>query len=126
LTVRDLTEKATDAVMLGEAAIAASQETNAVLAAPIKASILIVDDRPRNLFALARMLDGFGWDVVEAKSGADALRCLLRQDFAIILVDIQMPDLDGYELATLIRQRERTRDVPIIFITAFNKEDQDI
>jgi len=96
------------------------------LGPPVKPSILIVDDKPKNLYALSQMLEGLGGDVVEAKSGADALRFLLRHDFAIILVDVQMPDLDGYELATLIRQRERSRDVPIIFITAFNKEDQDI
>src|SRR5690242_5906199 len=93
---------------------------------PIKASILIVDDKPNNLFALAQMLDGLDENIVQATSGADALRCLLRQDFAIVLVDIQMPDMDGYELATLIRERDRSRHMPIIFITAFGKEDQDI
>src|SRR3954468_14162211 len=93
---------------------------------PIRASILIVDDKPNNLFALAQMLDGLNENVVQATSGADALRCLLRQDFAIVLVDVKMPDMDGYELATLIRQRERSRHMPIIFITAFGKEDQDI
>ncbi len=93
---------------------------------PIKASILIVDDKPNNLFALAQMLEDLNENIVQATSGADALRCLLRQDFAIVLVDVQMPDMDGYELATLIRQRERSRHMPIIFITAFGKEDQDI
>jgi PAS domain S-box-containing protein len=93
---------------------------------PIKASILIVDDKPNNLFALAQMLDGLDENIVQATSGADALRCLLRQDFAIVLVDIQMPDMDGYELATLIRERDRSRHMPIIFITAYGKEDQDI
>jgi CheY-like chemotaxis protein len=95
-------------------------------AAPIKASILIVDDKPNNLFALAQMLDDLNENIVQATSGADALRCLLRQDFAIVLVDVQMPDMDGYELATLIRQRERSRHMPIIFITAFGRDDQDI
>src|SRR5258708_23725166 len=88
--------------------------------------ILLVDDKPKNLFAVAEMLDSLGENIVQATSGVDALRCLLRRDFAIVLVDVQMPDMDGYELAALIRERERSRDMPVIFITALSKEDQDI
>jgi PAS domain S-box-containing protein len=126
--VRDFTDQATDHSSSGEAdgAVLAGGVGATGSFAPIRPRILIVDDKPRNLFALAQMLDGIEGDVVQATSGADALRRLLRQDFAIILVDIQMPDMDGYELAALIRQRERSRDTPIIFITAFNKEDHDI
>jgi PAS domain S-box-containing protein len=106
--------------------VGSPQGGQATVLPPIKASILIVDDKPNNLFALAQMLEELNENIVQATSGADALRCLLRQDFAIVLVDIQMPDMDGYELATLIRRRDRSRHVPIIFITAFGKEDQDI
>jgi CheY-like chemotaxis protein len=91
-----------------------------------KASILVVDDDPRNLFALERVLSGRGHDVVTARSGVDALRQLLDRDFALILMDVQMPKIDGYETAELIRSRRRCRHVPIIFVTAFHKDDQHV
>jgi len=92
----------------------------------IKASILIVDDKPQNLLVLAEMLGSLNQTVVQAQSGAEALRHLLKQDFSIVLVDVRMPDMDGYELASLIRQRDRSRDLPIIFITAYSRDDADI
>ena len=73
--------------------------------ATIKASILLVDDNPQNLLVLAEMLAGLNQNVVQARSGSEALHCLLREDFALILIDIKMPDMDGYELAALIRDR---------------------
>jgi signal transduction histidine kinase len=85
------------------------------------ARVLIVDDDERNLLALSEVLDGVA-TVVCAKSGRDALRQLLREDFAVILLDVFMPDLDGYETAALIRQREQTARIPIIFLSAVNKE----
>jgi PAS domain S-box-containing protein len=91
--------------------------------APITANILLVDDDPNSLSALADMLGSLGQNVVQARSGNDALRVLLQKDFAIVLLDVQMPDMDGYELAALIRERERLRDVPIIFMTAVSQED---
>ena len=66
------------------------------------------------------MLEGLGQTLIKARSGAEALRCLLNQDFAVILLDVQMPDMNGFETATLIRQRERSCHTPIIFLTAFN------
>ncbi len=95
-------------------------------ASATKANILIVDDRPQNLLAMAEMLAPLNENIVRAKSGAEALRCLLRQDVAIILLDVQMPDMDGYELAALLRTRERSSHTPIIFITAFDRDDQEI
>jgi PAS domain S-box-containing protein len=92
----------------------------------IRASILLVDDKPQNLLVLAQMLEVLDENIIQVRSGADALRYLLRQDFAIILVDVQMPDMDGYELASLIRQRDRSRHLPIIFITAYSRDDADI
>lgn len=87
-----------------------------------RASILLVDDDARGLYALAEVLRDLRHEVVVAASGEEALRCLLRQDFAVVLLDVRMPGLSGYETAALIRRRERSRSVPIIFLTAFDKE----
>ncbi|OUL26124.1 response regulator [Nostoc sp. 106C] len=83
-------------------------------------NILLVDDHPENLLALEAILQSLGQNLVRATSGAQALRCLLNQDFAVILLDVQMPEMDGFDTATLIRQRERSRHTPIIFLTAFS------
>lgn len=88
-----------------------------------KVNVLLVDDHSENLIALEAILEGLGQNLVKAGSGAEALRCLLNQDFAVILLDVQMPGMDGFETATLIRQRERSRNTPIIFLTAFSTSD---
>ncbi|MBW4537901.1 MAG: response regulator [Myxacorys chilensis ATA2-1-KO14] len=88
-----------------------------------KATVLLVDDHPENLIALEATLNGLGQDLVKAHSGAQALKCLLDQDFALILLDVQMPGMDGFETAALIRQRSRSRSTPIIFLTAFSDAD---
>jgi signal transduction histidine kinase len=82
--------------------------------------ILLVDDRPDNLLALRAVLEPLGHELVEAGSGEEALRHLLAGEFALIVLDVQMPVLDGFETARLIRGRERTRYVPIIFLTAIS------
>jgi CheY-like chemotaxis protein len=87
-----------------------------------RARILLVDDRPENLLALEAILGTLGQTLVRASSGEDALRALLHDDFALILMDAQMPGMDGFETATRIKSRERTRDVPIIFLTALDKD----
>ncbi|HEX5322554.1 MAG TPA: response regulator, partial [Capsulimonadaceae bacterium] len=89
-----------------------------------RANILLVDDHPENLLALEATLEPLGHSLVKAQSGAEALKCLLTQDFAVVLLDVRMPIMDGLETATLIRQREKTRHVPIIFITANGKDKQ--
>lgn len=86
-------------------------------AAP-RAKILLVDDRAANLVALEAILGSLGQTLVRAESGEAALRALLRDDFALILLDAQMPGMDGFETAARIKARERTKDVPIIFLTA--------
>ncbi len=91
---------------------------------PTPSKILLVDDRKENLVALAAVLEPLGQDLVLASSGAEALRRVLVDDFAVILLDVQMPDMDGFEAATLIRQREKSRYIPIIFVTAINTEDR--
>jgi CheY-like chemotaxis protein len=90
-------------------------------------SLLLVDDRPQNLLALQAILEPLGHELVSASSGADALRALLhRDDFAVILLDVQMPELDGFEVAEVIKQRERTSLIPIIFLTALSKEERHV
>jgi len=86
-------------------------------------SILLVDDHAENLLALEAILTDPGLRLVRAQSGAEALKAVLRQEFAVILMDVAMPDLDGYETAELIRGRERSRHTPIIFLTANVKSD---
>ncbi len=85
----------------------------------VKANILLVDDRPDKLLALEAVLSGLGQNVVQAHSGKEALRCLLKEEFAVILLDVSMPGMDGFETAALIRQRPATEHTPIIFVTAF-------
>src|SRR5689334_10393738 len=79
--------------------------------------ILLVDDKEENLIALEAMLQGPGIRFTKAHSGREALRCMLKQEFSLILLDVQMPDVDGFETAKLIQQRERSRNTPIIFLT---------
>lgn len=86
------------------------------------ARILMVDDRPENLLALEAILSVFDHDLVRASSGDEALKALLGQDFAVILLDVSMPGMDGLETAAHIKRRERTRDVPIIFLTAVHPD----
>jgi len=93
-----------------------------VRAARPQASILMVDDHPSNLLALEAILEPLGQDLVKATSGEEALKFLLQRDFAAILMDVQMPGLDGFQTATLIKQRERTRTIPIIFLTALSRD----
>lgn len=87
-------------------------------------NILLVDDQPENLVALEAILGDLGANLVKSTSGQEALRCLLQDDFALILLDVQMPQMDGFEVATLIRQRPRSQDTPIIFLTAFSSSEQ--
>ncbi|RDI62540.1 response regulator [Microvirga subterranea] len=90
---------------------------------PVTAKILVVDDDPRNLLAVREMLQAPEVEIVTAESGKDALRHVLKDDFAVILLDVQMPGIDGYEVAGMIRSRARSSRVPILFLTAFNKDD---
>src|SRR5919206_2871395 len=90
------------------------------------ANVLLVDDRPENLLALEGILEPLGQTLLYASSGDEALRQLLRRDVAVILLDVQMPELDGFETARLIKQRERTRHVPIIFVTAISKDEEQV
>jgi CheY-like chemotaxis protein len=87
-----------------------------------RAKVLIVDDRPENLLALEAILGSLHVDLVRAQSGEEALRVLLRSEVALILLDAQMPGMDGYETAGRIKRRQRTKDVPIIFLTAVDKD----
>lgn len=88
-----------------------------------KVNILLVDDRPEGIVTLEAVLDSPEYNLVSANSGREALAHVLNTDFAVILMDVQMPEMDGFETASLIKQREKSRNIPIIFLTAINKAD---
>lgn len=89
-----------------------------------RAKILLVDDRPENLVALEALLQPLDLELVLAKSGLEALKEILRQDFALILLDVQMPGMDGFKTASLIKEREKSQTIPIIFVTANNRDEE--
>src|SRR5438128_327288 len=89
---------------------------------PKRAGILLVDDHPENLIALEAILESPGYEMVRAGSGEEALRCVLNREFAVILLDVQMPGMDGFETATLLRERNQCKHTPIIFVTALNRD----
>jgi len=91
-----------------------------------KVNILLVDDHAENLLALEALLSDLGQNLIRANSGVEALRLLLNQEFAVILLDVDMPIINGFETAALVRQRERSRHTPIIFLTAVNKAEQHV
>jgi two-component system, sensor histidine kinase and response regulator len=92
--------------------------------ATLPVNILLVDDKQENLFALETLLARDDRTIFKASSGNDALKLLLKHDFALVLLDVEMPDMDGYETAQLMRSLERTRRVPIIFVTAGDRSDE--
>lgn len=106
---------------VGEIAVPRVTEEAAQNSETERARILLVDDDERNLLALATVLEDLG-EVVLAHSGEEALRHLLRGEFAVILLDVYMPGIDGYETAQIIRSREQTKGIPIVFLSAVNKE----
>jgi two-component system, sensor histidine kinase and response regulator len=108
------------AVPVTEAGPADPRETEAEPAGG-RVNILLVDDKPANLIALEAMLQGLGQNLIRAGSGLEALKWLLANDCAVILLDVKMPDMDGFETASLIREREKSRHIPIIFLTAADK-----
>src|SRR5262249_31453507 len=90
----------------------------------VPAKILLVDDYPDNLIALRALIERDDLEVIEANSGSDALETLLVHDVALALIDVQMPEMDGFELAQLMRGSERTRHIPIVFVTAASRDQQ--
>lgn len=89
-----------------------------------RACVLLVDDTPENLVAMEVVLEDLDCDPVSVTSGQAALRELLKRDFALVLLDVQMPGMDGFEVAQLMRSHQRTSTVPIIFVTAISKEER--
>jgi len=88
----------------------------------MKQKILLVDDHRENLIALEAILEAPGRQLVMATSGNEALQLALKNDFSLVLLDVQMPEMDGFEVAQLLRQGKKTRNTPIIFVTAISKE----
>jgi CheY-like chemotaxis protein len=91
-----------------------------------RANVLVADDRPANVLAIQEVLEPLHHNVVSATSGEEVLRSLLTTEFAVILLDVQMPIMDGFEIAAQIKLREKTRHIPIIFLTAVNQEPSDV
>jgi response regulator RpfG family c-di-GMP phosphodiesterase len=89
-----------------------------------KVNLLLVDDRKENLIAMEALLESPDLRIIKAESGNQALGLMLEFDFALVLLDVQMPEMDGFEVAELMRKKEKTRHIPIIFITAINKEEK--
>jgi PAS domain S-box-containing protein len=102
----------------------APSTSQSVLSTRDQVEILLVDDRPENLLALEAILEPLGQKLINAHSGEEALRMLLRHEVAVVLLDVQMPGMNGFETAQLIKSRERTRYIPIIFLTAISKEEE--
>ena len=100
--------------------------TRSVRPADTRVNVLLVDDHPANLIALEAILEPLGQNLVKASSGEEALKHVLRDDFAVILLDVQMSGMDGFETATLIKQREKSRSIPIIFVTAISKAERNV
>ena len=101
----------------------AAEKADAGEGAPPKINILLVDDQPANLLALETLLDDPEYEIVKASTGAEALRCMLQRDFALVLLDVLMPGMDGFETAEMIHRRPQSRHTPIIFITAASSSD---
>src|SRR5437667_2688872 len=89
-------------------------------------NILLVDDKPENLVVLESILEGADYRLTKAQSAQEALLALVATDFALIVLDVRMPETSGFELAKLIKERKRTRDIPIIFVTAHYSEDEHV
>ena len=93
---------------------------------PNKVNILVVDDEPKNLLVLETVLDDPGYRLIRASSGQEALLALMADEFAVLVLDVRMPDMTGFELARLIKERKKTARIPIIFLTAYFNDDQHI
>jgi response regulator RpfG family c-di-GMP phosphodiesterase len=86
--------------------------------------VLLVDDQPANLVSLEAILEAQDRELIKANSGPEGLKALLKEDISLVLLDVQMPGMDGFEMAELMRQRKDTQSIPIIFVTAISKEKQ--
>ena len=103
--------------------MSAARATSKVAPEPDAPALLLVDDVPENLLAVEAALEPLGHRCIRASSGEEALKHLLVDDVAVIVLDVQMPGMDGFETALAIKQRERSKDIPIVFLTAINRED---
>ena len=92
----------------------------------IEQKLLLVDDQPANLVSLEAVLEGEGRTLIKAHSGQEALKILLKEDISLVLLDVQMPGMDGFEVAELMRLRKDTQTIPIIFVTANSKETKNV
>ncbi len=100
--------------------------TPAALPTDVPINILLVDDEPKNLTVLETILADPGYRLVRAESADQAFLALVGEEFALLILDIHMPEMNGFELAKMIKQRKKTANVPIIFLTAYYSEDQHV
>src|SRR5690606_30551368 len=91
-----------------------------------KPNVLLVDDKKENLFALETLLEELDLNILKTTSGYDALKIALNEEIATILLDVQMPEIDGYEVAKMLKENSRTRSIPVIFVTAINQEPEHV
>jgi len=89
---------------------------------PIIQHILMVDDTPENLYSLEAILEAPGRNLIKANSGPEGLKALLKNDISLVLLDVQMPGMDGFEVAEIMRSNPKTKNVPIVFVTAISKD----
>src|SRR4051794_21584977 len=112
--------------MMGAVGASTDTQPELDLSSRGRVKVLLVDDQPENLLSASAVLDSLGEEIVLAESGREALLRLLDDDFAVIVLDVMMPDMDGFETASLIRQRERSRYTPIIFLTALGRSEEHV
>jgi CheY-like chemotaxis protein len=93
---------------------------------PVKSNILLVDDRKENLLALEVVLGSREYNLIQVRSGLEAIQCVKSNDIAVIVLDLQMPGMDGFETARKIKNLPRGKDIPLIFVTAIYNEDEDV
>lgn len=121
-----LRSKVAACVQLFKAIRTLEQQLTAIIQPAEPVNVLVVDDNPTNLFTIGEVLNGLGVQVHKASSGTEALRALLAHEFALVLMDVRMPDMSGFEVAELMRQSERLRQTPVVFITAMAKSVEDV
>src|SRR6476646_4119301 len=124
----NLQRSAADPMSRNSESESAPRSSSAVLSAITDApiNILIVDDEPKNLTVLETLLDSPGYRLVRAESADQALLALVAEEFALLILDVRMPGMTGFELAQIIKGRKKTARVPIIFLTAYYNEDQHV
>src|SRR4029079_12308266 len=110
-------------VLPGGSATSSNPTSGSAMSASTAPSILVVDDKPANLLAMSAVLKPLGVRVVEAQTGPEALALIEQESFAVMLLDVQLPDMDGFEVAARVRKTANGRELPILFLTAIHRDE---